>query len=308
MVRNPKIDELNDAQITVKCVEVGKSMLDTTVGLANYDLKTTRSIADKARFALSIRRGRSIDSEEMLGAISSALKIEFRLLQSEILPEFVDKNWVDIIKDGSRITQVNERIPPIEDILSTLGAEWRESETTDIEAATIAALEELSVKPVLKDSLISELNLEGDKFQTLFDYGQQAAFLGSFLSEEQGKEVVWSPLYWASNPERVAKYLSKRSLPEFKTIGSLTTKIRGYPCQDPRAFIYVPRILDILAFETALNGRPMNASDVIGPYSDTNVVLVARAARDVHAFFQRSNVTTDAVAKLFESEMQKLVS
>jgi hypothetical protein len=224
-----KIDELNDAQITVKCVEVGKSLLDTKIGLANYELNKTRSIADKARFALSIRRGRSIDSVEMLGAISSALKIDFRVLQSEILPEFADKTWVDIIRDGRRITRVDERIPPIEDVLSTLGAEWRESETTEIEGATVVALEELSNKPVLKDSLISELDLEPETFQTVFDYGQQAAFLGSFVSEEQGQEVVWSPLYWTSNSNKVAKYLSKTSPSAFGTIGSLTTTIRGQP-------------------------------------------------------------------------------
>jgi hypothetical protein len=165
----------------------------------------------------------------MLGAISSALKIDFRVLQSEILPEFAKKDWVDIIRDGGRIARVDERIPPIEDVLSTLGSEWRDSETTDIESATVAALEELSSKPVLKDSLVAELNLEPEKFQTVFDYGQQAAFLGSFVSEEQEKEVIWSPLYWSSNPDRVAKYLSKRSPSEFKKIGSLTTRIRGHP-------------------------------------------------------------------------------
>jgi hypothetical protein len=78
-------------------------------------------------------------------------------------------------------------------------------------------------------------------------------------------------------------------------------------CQDPRAFIYVPRIFDILAFETVLNGRPMNPSDVMGLYSDTNVVLVHRAARDIHAFVQRARLATDTVSKLIESELQKLV-
>lgn len=228
MGKPKKIDELNDAQITVKCVEVGKSMLDTAIGLANYDLRNTRSIADKARFALSIRRGRSIESEEMLGAISSALKIDFRVLQSEILPEFADKNWIDITKNGHSITRVDERIPPVEDVLSTLGTEWRNSKATKIEGATIAALEELSKKPVLKDSLISDLTLEKKQFEAVFEYGQQAAYLGSFVSEELGKEVVWSPLYWSSNSDRVLKYLSRTHPSEFEHIGTLTARIRQH--------------------------------------------------------------------------------
>ena len=51
----------------------------------------------------------------------------------------------------------------------------------------------------------------------------------------------------------------------------------------------------------------MNASDVVGPYSDTNMILILRAAKDVHAFIQRAKMATDEVSKLFESGIQKLV-
>lgn len=48
--------KLNEPQITAKCVEISKCLLNTEVGLIDYDLAATRSIGDAARLAVSIKQ------------------------------------------------------------------------------------------------------------------------------------------------------------------------------------------------------------------------------------------------------------
>jgi hypothetical protein len=164
----------------------------------------------------------------------------------------------------------------------------------------------MSVLAFSKNALSLPVNVVEDHIrQQLLGGGletrQRRAILESFydfMTTEVGKRYKQKyPVTRASFLEGLTPYYSKYLIDLVLSI-----------CQDPRAYVYVYRLLDILAFDTVLNGRPMNASDIVGPYSDTNILLVARAARDFHAFVQRAKVTTDAVSKLFESEMQKLVT
>lgn len=113
------MSKLSDPQISAKCVEISKSLLNTQVGLLNYDLCTSRSIGDAARFAASIRRAGEIGQDTLAG-FSAALKIDFRIAKSEILPLFEDLNWIEVKRKGNVIERVEEKIPPAEDIRVSL--------------------------------------------------------------------------------------------------------------------------------------------------------------------------------------------
>jgi hypothetical protein len=220
--------KLNDAQITAKCVELSKSLVNVGAGLIDYDLGNSRTIGDAARVAVSIKRAGELDPETF-AAISTALKVNYRLARSEILGLFEELGWADVKRKGGVVAKIVEQIPPAEDILSKLGKEWKEREPTTIDEASISGLYELSKRPFEKSALLSELDLPAEKFQTFYDYGEQANYLGKFNSEETGKEIIWTPLYWAGKTEAVLKYLQKQSEAQFTELESLTRKLVGYP-------------------------------------------------------------------------------
>ena len=222
------MSKLSDPQISAKCVEISKSLLNTQVGLLNYDLCTSRSIGDAARFAASIRRAGEIGQDTLAG-FSAALKIDFRIAKSEILPLFEDLNWIEVKRKGNVIERVEEKIPPAEDILSTLGQLWNKQQPTLVDQATVVGLSELSTNPMSKEALLSELNLDDKQFQIPFDYGQQARYFGSFTSMESGKEIIYTPLYWAGKIEKVLRFLEKQSEASFETLGNLTKSLLKYP-------------------------------------------------------------------------------
>lgn len=219
---------LNNAQVAAKCVEISKCLLNTQVGLVNYDLCASRSVGDTTRFAVSIRQSGEME-RNTLAAVSAALKIDFRITKSEILPLFEDLDWIEVKRERNIIKRIDEKIPPAEDILSVLGQRWHEQKPTIIDEATVMGLSRLSKNPISKEALLSELSLNDEQFQTSFEYGQQARYFGSFTSSESGKEIVWTPLYWAGKVENVLRFLERQSEPKLETLGRLTRNLLKYP-------------------------------------------------------------------------------
>lgn len=219
---------LNDAQITAKCVELSKCLVDIAAGLINYDLKESRTIGDAARIAVSIKHADELDKRTFAG-ISTALKVDYRLAESGILDIFESLNWVEVKRKGKVISKVIEQIPPTEDVLSELGKLWQEAEPTPIDVASVKGLHELSKRPFEKSALISELGITEAEFQPFFEYGEQANYLGKFVSVEDQKEAIWTPLYWAGKMKTVLSFLQKQTEERFSKLSTLTKQFSKYP-------------------------------------------------------------------------------
>jgi hypothetical protein len=220
---------LDKAQIATKCVEVSKSLINTQVGLHSYDLVITRKIGDAARFAATIRRSGSIESEKLIAAICDTLKIDFRIISSELIPMFEENDWISTVYDGKRIKRIDENLPPMDDVLTTLGEKWEYEEPEEIERGTIYSLSEVSTRPTEKIELMDKIGIGHDAIQPILEYGSQASYLGTFLSDDRQNEVVWSPLYWNNKPEKVLSYLRKQDDKQFAGLGNLARSITCEP-------------------------------------------------------------------------------
>jgi hypothetical protein len=214
--------------ITTKCVELSKSLLNTGVGLYDYDLYVSRSIGNLARLAVSIKKSGEITRDKYAG-IATALKIDYSVAENQILKQLEELNWVDITREGKKIKRIDEKIPPTEDILSDLGKEWENLGPSPIDVSTIDGLNRLSKQPYTKEAFLSELNISEEVYNITFNYGEQARYFGSFQSQLIGKDILWTPLYWAGKLDRVQKYINKQSDDNFFEIGDLTRKFIKYP-------------------------------------------------------------------------------
>ena len=219
---------LDESKITSKCVEISKSLLNTSPGFVGYDLGVSRCIGDVARVAVSIRQAGEISREKFAG-ISTALKIDFRLAESDILSKLEELSWIELRKQGKKIVRVDEQIPPTEDILSTLGGLWEEMIPSQIDEMTINGLNKLSIKPYTTEALTSELELSEQEFKLGYEYGEQANYFGKFHSLETGEEVIWTPLYWAGKLDSVRRYLERQHQPEYDAIGTFTDQFLKFP-------------------------------------------------------------------------------
>lgn len=221
--------KLDPAQITAKSVEISKCLLNTQAGMVTLDLGDTRTIGDAARLAVSIKQLRERMKRETFAAVSSALKIDFRLAQSELLPLFEKLDWAEVKWKGSHVESLIERIPPTEDILSTLGNVWEERNPTLIDRASVQALARLSKRPYSREAIVSDLEIADEGFEHVLNYGEQARYLGKFTSQEHGVETIWTPLYWATNADKVQTFLAKQSEDRLRSIAKLVDDFREYP-------------------------------------------------------------------------------
>ena len=100
-------------------------MINKEVGFQDFDLDITKTIGDIARFAANTRQSGTLDERQLAG-IANVLKINYSTLRTNILNELEDLGWVQIISKGSRIKKIDENIPPLQDIITTLGKKWNQ--------------------------------------------------------------------------------------------------------------------------------------------------------------------------------------
>ncbi len=193
-----------------------------------HDLGVTREIGDAARLAASIRRRGGTMNRETIAAVSTALKIDSRLTETALLPLFENLGWGEVKTKGSKLEGFIERVPPGEDILSSLGKSWWERDPTAVDEASVNALSLLSKRPYALDALVSEIGVNDVELGRTLDYGEQARYLGRFGSEDV-REIIWAPLYWAYNAEKVQQFLQKQREPNLLAIGHLAQELRRYP-------------------------------------------------------------------------------
>jgi len=202
-------------------------LINKEAGFQDFDLDITKSIGDIARFAANTRQSGTLDERQLAG-IANALKISYGTLRTNILYELEDLGWVQIISKGSRIKKIDENIPPLQDILGTLGKKWEEMEPTEIDRASVNSLSLLSKKPATKEALISELGINDESLETTLEYGEQTSYLGTFKSETLEEDVVWTPLYWAGKMDEVLKFLNRQTYENFEIIGNITKGFLQY--------------------------------------------------------------------------------
>ncbi len=220
--------KLDDADITSKAVEISKCLVGAGPGMYTHDLGVTREVGDAARLAASIRRRGGTMTRETLAAVSTALKVDSSRTETGLLPLFQRLGWGEIRWKGTKVVGFEERVPPGEDILSTLGKSWWEMEPTSIDEASVKALSLLSKRPHSREAFASEIRLGDKELTRTLEYGEQARYLGRFNSQEGG-EIMWTPLYWAYNTEDVQQFLQKQSDHGLQAIGHLAEELRRYP-------------------------------------------------------------------------------
>ena len=200
---------LNPENVAVKCLEVSKCFSNKTIGISSYHLEDTILIGDIARLAVNIRQSEILNPEQ-IAAIGDILNIDYRIINSGIMPLMEKFGWLYPERGG-----LYEEIPPLEDVLCTLGNHWEDSEPTNIDISTIKSLSILNNKPASKEALQSEIGIPIDDFELALDYGIKANFFGSFESDETGEEIIWTPYYWNRNSAKALRFLKRQTYEEF---------------------------------------------------------------------------------------------
>lgn len=196
---NNKIDHL---KIGLRSQDIQTSIQDVDLGPLNVETKNIRLIGMAERLAIHIRGADVIDDYKKLEYIASQFGIDSLILPN-VLGVLEELEWARVEKEGSRIKKVEENVPYFSDIYSIAGEYFENTGHSEIEDATIAICDSLAMSPSTEEEIRKKIGLDDTAYNMILDIGKSGKIIGQYVSSETKEKVLYSPLYWVENPDKL---------------------------------------------------------------------------------------------------------
>jgi len=227
--------------IALRSVEVHRCFSNSgSAQLAFLDLPNVMRIGQITRLANMMRR-RGIISYDSIRALGALLGMQPDTINSN-LRIMESLTWVTLSRKPKGVfVSVEDHIPNLEKVLSTLGEIYLDTEQgipnvtqlSGIEQSSISVLHLCSRKPVTVESLKSELNLDSKQYQKVVDLGTAGGYLEP-ISLADKKEAFWSPVYYYNQYDNIKKFMQRQTVSSLTPIGEaieMCAETVGIPLQ-----------------------------------------------------------------------------
>ncbi|WP_321353064.1 hypothetical protein [Alcaligenes faecalis] len=158
-----------------------------------------------AQLAVHIRGLETIENIVGLHGFCSNLGISPDSLPS-VLGTLEHIGWVRVVPNVYAPTRIEESIPYFQEIYSALGEQWELRKPGELEQATMAIIDRLTVAPVPLESLASDLGLKTADIQTVVDIGDLGGYLRQYESPKDQIPILYAPLFTDENPETLLNF------------------------------------------------------------------------------------------------------
>ena len=227
--------------IALRSVEIQRSFSNSGSGqLAFLDIPNIMRVGQITRLANMLRKRGMVnyDSVKALGALLGMQPdtINYNL---GIMQELA---WISLSKNSKGIpVSLEDHVPHLERVLDTLGGIFTEPENSikgvdqfsEMEKASLSTLHLCAKMPCTAEALKSELNLDPKKYQKVLDLGQAARYLEPIMLAD-GKDAIWSPIYYYNRYDDIRKFMQKQTVSSLTPIGEaieLCAETVGIPLQ-----------------------------------------------------------------------------
>lgn len=197
-----EFDKLSSLRIGVRSQDIQTSLQGIDLGALNPETKNIRLIGMAERLAIHIRGADVIDDYKRLEYVASQFDID-ALVLPKVLNVLEEIGWVRVKGEGDRISKVEESVPYFSDIYGTMGEYYKSSHPSEVENATLIVTDYLALSPIGEEKIQRKLGLGQDEYKMVFDIGRSGRFLDRYESPQNGEGVLYSPLYWVENPEKI---------------------------------------------------------------------------------------------------------
>lgn len=200
-------------------IQSGLSLINS--GLSNLYMKKTKLIGATAKVCSLVEPFQVVDNYDNLIVAAGEVGIDDNLLE-KALRELQEMEFIRVIKSGEQIKKIEVSLPSLQGRYEILGERYEQLNPSDIENKTIEILDDLAEIPVKTIDLLSRYDIDDNEFTIIKDLGMSAGFLDDYKSENDAEDVLFSPIYWDENPEKIItlsnKYSSNSVLEAIKSI------------------------------------------------------------------------------------------
>lgn len=218
--------KLDNKWVALRSVEIQRCFSNSgSADLAFLDLPHVMRIGQLTRLANMLRR-RGIVPYKSVKALGALLGMQPDTINSN-LNIMENLTWVSLSKNSKGIpTSLQDHVPNLEKVLSTLGEIFSEQESdipkiaplSKIEKASISTLHLCSRKPITVDALKSELNLNINTYKKMLILGEAGRYLEP-ITLADNKEALWSAIYYYNQYENIKKFMQRQTISSLTPIG-----------------------------------------------------------------------------------------
>ncbi|CAM5522529.1 hypothetical protein [Pseudomonas fragi] len=194
---------------------IGRRSQDVQSGLRDVsDLRVsatipvTRQIGMAAQLAVHIRGLDTIENIVGFHHFCNNLGITSDSLPT-VLGTLEQIGWIRVVPNVFAPKRIEENIPFFQELYGLLGEQWSERKPGELEQATMAIIDRLTVAPVPLETLALELGLKPVDIQTVIDIGDLGGYLRQYDSPKDNIPILYAPLFTEENPETLLNFIAK---------------------------------------------------------------------------------------------------
>jgi hypothetical protein len=201
---------LDPTKIGRRAQDIQTGLRDVSDPLVSATIPVTGQVGMAALLAVHIRGLDVITNvpgfyrlAESLGINVHALPLVLRYLQ--------DAGWVRVSPSPDNPKRVEESVPLFQELYATLGQQWQARAPGELEVATLALVEALTVAPIPVEAAATGLGVGLDALVTISEIGELGGYVREYTSPREQRRILYTPLFMDEHPERVLNFCASHS-------------------------------------------------------------------------------------------------
>jgi len=197
--------------IGIRLHDLNQGLVVVSSGLVNRYYRPTRLVGAVAQVSGLLAGLQQTTYQRLLVAVGE-LGIDESLLDRS-LDEMQLLGFARVRQQPSGNHSIDVTVPLVRDRYEDIGERWKQLDPCSIETVSLDLMNELGLLPRYRDELFTKYGIRGsEEGEIIKDILTSASVLGSYVSPSNGEEVLYSPLYWEENPEKVTELADKYDL------------------------------------------------------------------------------------------------
>ena len=237
----------------------------STFGPKDVHYRNTLLIGKAAVLAMHLRGLLYIEDYTQLEYAAASLGISSLELQP-VLHELEEVDFVSVVRSGATPKRIDIRVPQFRSAYTDLGERWSQLDPSDVEQASINALDSLYNGPKDEAQLMSSLGLDSTQRSIMLDVMQSGCLIDRQVVE--GQPLIYTPLAVDGSPSAYLKWAQRYPDDVASALGALRQN-QGSPIDDP-SLATNPALADAIMtgvlMPVAVNGATGRKDFVFAPH------------------------------------------
>lgn len=220
----------DNISIGVKIHDIHHGLIQSTGAIVESEYAFLKELGIAIQIATTIKDHETIRDLKPFYAAAGELKIPKQLANAG-LSHLEKLGFVRIkYQTGKQaIDRVDVLVPDLAKTYHDFGEYFLSDNDSKVSSLTVDILEKLSAFPHKEKDIISSLGISPYERDIIFDVGKSSSLLESYTSPSDSESVLYSPLYWDDNPNKIFHLLKEHSSDSFLKTVETVRKYQGLP-------------------------------------------------------------------------------